>query len=187
MPSTDPGVAGMGDCGDAVGGARDAADGRQDPDLVARADPAVGAAIALEPGRRVRGPRRRGVGRVAIGARRRSSRVSRLWLWTWQPAPIARVARPIGQPNLRTSAPASRLLERHLVALRESLRRFRLRPRMLARRERPQRRGDVVAGVEPQRGGRFRGGRDRVGLRHWETGVRLKPLAMMGKAAYPAA
>ena len=33
---------------DPLGGACDAADGRQDPDLVARADAAIGANIALE-------------------------------------------------------------------------------------------------------------------------------------------
>ena len=48
---------------DLLGGAGDAADGAEDPDLVARADPAVGAAVALEGRVRWRG---QGLGRRRI-------------------------------------------------------------------------------------------------------------------------
>ena len=121
-PSTALGVAGVGDGGDLLGGAGDAADRRQDPDLVARADAAVGAAIAVEA--RVARPAAAGSpalrGVVAIGARRRSSRVARLWTVDMRAGrDRLRSSVPIGQPYLRTVVAGGEIAQRDLVALRD--------------------------------------------------------------------
>src|SRR3546814_2140590 len=63
-PVDAPGMAFAADPRDARGEIADAADGRQDPDFVARADAAVGADIARK------GPRRRAGGRCTGGGRR---------------------------------------------------------------------------------------------------------------------
>src|SRR5688572_5552774 len=65
----DAGVARVGDSGDLLRRARDAADRRQDPDFVARTDPAVCAAITRER-ERVRVDRRSGWSRLVAIAQR---------------------------------------------------------------------------------------------------------------------
>ena len=67
-PSIAAGVAGGGALGDLLRGARDAADRRDHPDLVARADAAIGPAIALEDGTAPAAVPRRGDGLVGIAA-----------------------------------------------------------------------------------------------------------------------
>ena len=163
------GVAEMGDPRDPLGGAGDAADRRQDPDLVARSHPPVGAAIAVEPGRLVARKRRdrRGLERITLDALQLRLEIVAVDM-------LARSDRR-GQPPDRPAIfaqprPRCEVADRELVSGRDA---------SLA----IQRHRDVVVGMEPQQSGRVGRGRGGSGLSHGETGVRLKRLAYAGKAA----
>src|SRR3954467_10560179 len=95
------GVTGMGDGGDLLRGAADAADRGQNPDLVARADAAVRAAVAEEAGRLriAERLRRRRLVRIALDALKQGGEIV---VWTWAPSATSAVRRPMGQPNLWT-------------------------------------------------------------------------------------
>ena len=169
------GVAGMGDGGDPLGGAGDAADRRQDPDLVARADPAVGAAIALEGA----WPRRSAAARPARARsdsprRRSSSGLEIVAVDMVAGRDRLRSAAPIGQPYLRTVGAGGEVARappcgRCGIGSRD--RRPRRRPLS------PGASGRSATATSSPGSSRSRAGGsgrvERLGLRHLETGVRL--------------
>ncbi len=93
---------------DAFSSAADTADGAQNPDLVARADLAIGAAIAKEGAALADGfgDRRRTRSAVLVLIRFRSTAFPDCVSGRATPTAMSVVARPIGQPYLRTTCPA---------------------------------------------------------------------------------
>jgi hypothetical protein len=184
------GVARSGDGGDLLGGPGDAADGGQDPDLVARSDPAVGAAIALEGqgggfGHRV--GRCRGGGLVAVGERtaERGCEVVDVDVFAG--------ADHLGEgadrePELAHGLPFVEAAQSDLVALRHGIADGDDRVadlQALARDEGAQRDRDVVFGVETQHA--QPGSGERFGLQHMVTGVRYparRARARLGAARF---
>jgi len=138
-------VTGVGDGGDPLGGAGDAADRGQNPDFVARADAAVGPTIALEARDLVLGKGRGGHGHVGIAfdAGQQGLQIVAVDMSTGRDV----LRQPPDRPAIFAHDPAGfEIAQGLLVAQRHVVRRL-------------QRHRDVVVGAQPQQGGRF--GRDR--------------------------
>ena len=148
-------VPGIGGRGDLLRGAGDAADRRQHPDFIARADPAVGAAIALERGRprlRQRLGRRRAPA-IAFDSAEQRLEIVRMDMLARRNSPRGAADRPaeLAHRLARRDRP-----QHDLVAVRHVLQRGHSGIDQFAASNRAQSHGDIVARVEAQDGAGFR-------------------------------